>query len=150
MTRKDHFHFHSKHVRVIDKDDECAGPLVCELRDAKEAVPGCLGEGLSGKDYCRIPDITLEPTMSLVPTEAQPTESPTITVVPPTESPTITASPTSLLPLVIVGDNGSPSELFPLRRCEGDCDTDDECSVRTLLPSHQSDINCIHHVSYPF
>ena len=105
-----------------DNDDECAGPLVCELRDAKEVIPGCLGEGLSGKDYCRIPDITLEPTMSLVPTSAQ-----------PTESPTSTASPTSLPPLVIVGNNGSPSSAFPLQRCEADCDSDGECSVRTLL-----------------
>ena len=65
-----------------DDDDECMGPLVCELRDAKEVVPGCLGEGLSGKDYCRILDVTLEPTISLVPTEAQPTVSPTSTASP--------------------------------------------------------------------
>ena len=28
------------------------GPLVCYKREGTESVPGCLGEGISGKDYC--------------------------------------------------------------------------------------------------
>ena len=41
-----------------------------------------------------------------------------------------TASPTSsAIPLEYVGNNGSPSELFPLGPCQGDCDTHAECQV---------------------
>lgn len=35
-----------------DNDDECAGNLVCFQRDEFEDVPGCLGFGVSGFDYC--------------------------------------------------------------------------------------------------
>ena len=31
--------------------------------------------------------------------------------------------------LVVVGNDGSPSSSFPLQLCQGDCDTDDDCTV---------------------
>lgn len=31
--------------------------------------------------------------------------------------------------LVVVGNDGSPSSAFPLQLCQGDCDTDDDCTV---------------------
>ena len=35
-----------------DSDSQCEGDLKCFLRDEFESVPGCSGQGLSGKDYC--------------------------------------------------------------------------------------------------
>ncbi len=60
------------------------------------------------------------------PTNA-PTSAPTnaLTKV-PTNAPTVSAP----MPLVIAGDNGTPTESFPLGLCEGDCDYDGECQVR--------------------
>ena len=39
------------------------------------------------------------------------------------------APPPSTTTLGIVGDNGSPSSVFPLGRCQGDCDDDSECAA---------------------
>ena len=36
--------------------------------------------------------------------------------------------------LAVIANNGSPSELFPLGNCEGDCDNDSEC---------QSGLTCV-------
>ncbi len=57
--------------------------------------------------------------------KGSPTKSPS-----PTSSPVPTRHPVSTLPLVIMGDNGG--ENFPLGRCEGDCDSHDQCQVRLL------------------
>lgn len=35
-----------------DMDEECQGNLQCKQRWNTEAVPGCSGTGVSGKDYC--------------------------------------------------------------------------------------------------
>ena len=35
-----------------DGDSDCSGNLKCFKRDGTEAVPGCEGSGVSGKDYC--------------------------------------------------------------------------------------------------
>ena len=35
-----------------DNDNQCEGDLKCFQRSGFEAVPGCSGQGLSGKDYC--------------------------------------------------------------------------------------------------
>ena len=35
-----------------DNDDQCKGDLYCFKRDDFEDVPGCLGRGVRGKDYC--------------------------------------------------------------------------------------------------
>ena len=32
-------------------------------------------------------------------------------------------------PLTNVGDAGMPASTYPLRKCEGDCDDDDDCEV---------------------
>jgi len=37
-----------------DDDSECAGSLVCFQRNDFEDVPGCVGDGVSGFDYCSI------------------------------------------------------------------------------------------------
>ena len=47
----------------------------------------------------------------------------------PTSSPTDSFSPTtSDIPLQSIGNNGIPSEVFPLGECQGDCDNDAECA----------------------
>ena len=47
----------------------------------------------------------------------------------PTPSPTGSSSPTtSDIPLERVGNNGIPSEVFPLGECKGDCDKDADCA----------------------
>ena len=46
--------------------------------------------------------------------------------------PTDSNGPTFLPPLEIVGDNGSPEEVFPLKRCQGDCDRNSDCEVRMI------------------
>ena len=43
--------------------------------------------------------------------------------------PNDSAPPPSTTTLRIVGDNKSPSSVFPLGQCQGDCDTDSECAV---------------------
>lgn len=96
-----------------DGDEDCAFNLYCFQRDSFEAVPGCTGQGSSGRDYCAIPEPTSSPTPN------------------PTKAPT-TPSPTPSTPkneLVLAGDNGDPADAFPLGECQGDCDNDGQCAV---------------------
>ena len=51
--------------------------------------------------------------------------------------------------LVVVGNNGSPSSAFPLQLCQGDCDTDDECSVSCFFIDFQK-LYCILYFLYFF
>ena len=89
-----------------DSDNECDTGLKCMQRSRTEAVPGCEGEGVSGKDYCY--DVK-------TPTEAEKT---------------ITAeAEKTTTALTIAGDNGEPLDAFPLQVCEGDCDSDNECDT---------------------
>ena len=47
-----------------DSDDECAAGLRCFSRDGNEEVPGCVGPGESRTDYCYVPALTQDPTVS--------------------------------------------------------------------------------------
>lgn len=49
----------------------------------------------------------------------------------PTMAPVV--AQTEFPPLRDVGNNGSPSESFPLGECEGDCDNDNECEVNAYM-----------------
>jgi Bacterial protein of unknown function (DUF839) len=76
-----------------DRNSDCSQGLLCFQRSALEPVPGCLGEGAYGKDYC----------YSAYPISAAPTTFPT--TIPPqlTQSPIIetpTIFPTALTPQV--------------------------------------------------
>ena len=95
-----------------DSDDECQEGLVCMQRSADEVVPGCDGAGETGTDYCIADTSTNPPGPPGPPATPSPTKAPT--------------TPSDVL--VIAGDNGSPSTAFPLGKCEGDCDTDSDCS----------------------
>ncbi len=71
--------------------------------------------------------VTSEPTSS---PSGNPTSSPV--TADPTESPT-SSSPTNLLPsLELAGNNGEPTDAFPLKECQGDCDDDTDCGVRIM------------------
>ena len=110
-----------------DNDGECAGTLVCMQRNGGEDVPGCKGFDSSLNDYC-IEDESLMKAPSAAPTKEVPTKSPR-----PTNEPSTlpTMAPTKLS-LIRVGNNGSPSSVFPLGMCQGDCDNDEECGGRLI------------------
>jgi hypothetical protein len=112
-----------------DNDDECQGTLVCMQREGGEIVPGCNGTDTTRTDYCfAAPPPTsspsLAPSVSTIPTISRsPSASPTIST-----DPTNSMSPsTELLPLTFVARNYIKG-VYPLGRCEGDCDKDSECA----------------------
>lgn len=97
-----------------DSDSECEGSLVCFQRNSYQGVPGCLGgdRDSSATDYCTLPS----------------GEGPTPMPIsrPVTASPISAPQPT-LQEVERVGNDGSPSSVFPLGECQGDCDDDDDC-----------------------
>mmetsp|Transcript_28487 Transcript_28487/g.77135 ORF Transcript_28487/g.77135 Transcript_28487/m.77135 type:complete len:1149 (+) Transcript_28487:390-3836(+) len=100
-----------------DFTEDCAVGLICHRREANEAVPGCIGgeEDSGSSDYC-----VFDP---FGPGYNVPTSS-------PTNSPTGTPSPTirQLPPKPAVDFGGDPpADVFPLQRCQGDCDIDEDC-----------------------
>jgi Bacterial protein of unknown function (DUF839) len=83
-----------------DSDSDCAGSLRCFQRDGIEHVPGCTGDGISGKDYCSTSGTTASVTPTTVrPTTAIPTTAPaktaTPTISPHTNSPLQSVNPTT-------------------------------------------------------
>lgn len=48
-----------KYIGDCDNDDECEGDLICGKRSGFDEVPGCIGPGRDGKDYCRYTDDVL-------------------------------------------------------------------------------------------
>ena len=48
----------------------------------------------------------------------------------PVPVPVPVASPSGSL--FIAGDNGSPTSVFPLQHCQGDCDSDSDCAVNLV------------------
>ena len=139
-----------------DDDSDCAAGLTCMERNGIQEVPGCVGTGESGSDYCYNAGNPVTPSPTSSPTESptkrpteKPTESPTGSPTsspvasptdPPTGSPTgspvasptdppteaPTPSPTQGTAMALVGNNGSPSSAFPLQLCQADCDDDYE------------------------
>ena len=98
-----------------DDDSECAVGLVCFQRTTGQAVPGCNGSPEGSKDYCiRQRDIPGLPAPAPAP-------------VPPVPAPIRAPVPSGTL--VMAGNNGSPSSVFPLGLCQGDCDDDSECAA---------------------
>ncbi|CAB9496133.1 expressed unknown protein [Seminavis robusta] len=89
-----------------DYDEDCAGNLTCWQRNANETVPGCLG----GETFNEATDICVLPEDALASQES--------------------FSPQSLQDDLVerIGNDGKPASVFPLPRCKGDCDYDDECS----------------------
>ena len=102
-------------------------------------MPGCLGgtQDRSRTDYCVV---DLNGTPAPAPTQA-PQQLPTVGMSPmPTPAPTNAAVPTIrpssmpvaspvAQPIKLVGYGGSPpTSVFPLQRCEGDCDVDSDVS----------------------
>ena len=120
-----------------DSDDDCQSGLVCFQRDFNDIVPGCSGDVSNNNyDYCIHPsdtassqnqdDDTLD---TLAPTKSS-TMAPTTAPTPSTASPTapIIVNTTST-ELAIMGNNGDPSNVFPLAVCQGDCDSDSDCEA---------------------
>jgi len=99
--------------------EECAPGLTCHEYDDDEAVPGCIGgENYRGGSNICVFDPFGEGYNSGT---DNPTDSPT-----KTPSPTITPLP----PKPAVDFGGTPlASLFPLQRCQGDCDSDSDCAL---------------------
>ena len=89
-----HLALKSAHSLYVVCSQDCATGLKCFQRNTFQPVPGCLGQGVSGSDYCYRPWTTDGD-------------------------------------LTIVGNNGIPAGVFPLKRCQGDCDSDNG-ELRTL------------------
>jgi len=138
-----------------DNDSQCEVGLKCFQRTTFQAVPGCSGEGSSGKDYCYRPPPT---SIQLVFIEAGAPPNPLPEChgycnddthcegdlvcfhrfanepVPgcPGDASDFTGEnfcaqrPTENT-VWMKGDNMSPPENFPLGLCEGDCGRDSDC-----------------------
>eukprot|EP00526_Cylindrotheca_closterium_P007483 CAMPEP_0113658690 /NCGR_PEP_ID=MMETSP0017_2-20120614/31912_1 /TAXON_ID=2856 /ORGANISM="Cylindrotheca closterium" /LENGTH=683 /DNA_ID=CAMNT_0000573097 /DNA_START=202 /DNA_END=2253 /DNA_ORIENTATION=- /assembly_acc=CAM_ASM_000147 len=88
-----------------DSDNECMGNLICSQRRGTEAVAGCKGSGISGKDYC--------------------TDRSSNAGGGNTSGGGSSGGGSSNL----FSYGGSPPQsAFPLQRCEGDCDSDSNCA----------------------
>jgi len=143
-------HFQTSNPKIIgdcDEDEDCADGLICFQRDAGGVpVPGCLGgeKELSVTDYCIVdPDLSIPEATTTEPTsegESEGTDSPTSegTSGTTTEGTTIMGADTTTTgsgtpmeaydpELDFVGNNGQ-FDNFPLRKCQGDCDSDDDVS----------------------
>ena len=98
--------------------EDCALGLVCKSHRANEPVSGCLGgEKMKGDlSFCIFDPFGVGYKSQDNPPTAPPTK---------TASPTITPLP----PKPIVDFGGTPPDsAMPLQRCQGDCDTDDDCA----------------------
>ena len=74
-----------------DTDEDCDLDLICQLRDDVEEVPGCIGKGSPGQDYCRSaapgPGVTDSPSKSPITPEPTPSPSDSPVTSDPTPSP---------------------------------------------------------------
>ena len=43
-----------------DSDEDCGASLVCFQRTDTELIPGCVGTGVEGWDYCSKPETVVE------------------------------------------------------------------------------------------
>ncbi|GKY96987.1 hypothetical protein MPSEU_000657600 [Mayamaea pseudoterrestris] len=93
-----------------DSDSECATGLKCFQRSGTQAVPGCSGASkYSGTDFCYDPKSSSSNGGTSGGTSGGGTSS-------------------GNLPQVSTkGNNKNPSSAFPLGKCQGDCDSDDDC-----------------------
>jgi len=126
-----------------DQDEDCADGFICFQRDAGGVpVPGCLGgeKELSVTDYCIVdPDSTIPEEATSEPTsegESEGTDSPTsegtaegTTIMGADTTTTGSGTPMEAYDpeLDFVGNNGQ-FDNFPLRKCQGDCDSDEDVS----------------------
>jgi len=90
---------------------DCQPGLKCFFRSDKRHIPGCLGEGQKGSDYCYDPNLAPPPTPPPTPAPVHPTFQ-------------------CNRHLEIEGNDGFPHEAFPLGCCEGDCDDDHGTSMK--------------------
>jgi hypothetical protein len=109
-----------------DNDDECEGSLVCLQRSGDEPIPGCTGYNrpqFFGLDFCVKAQSASSPSTAPV---AAVVPAPILSPPPP---------PSSDGQAEVLGNNGFPAAVFPLKRCQSDCDSDNEC---------EGDLICFH------
>jgi hypothetical protein len=107
---------------LISFSSQCDEGLICYLRDANEAVPGCIGgeTDISMSDYCIVDPNFPVPTTS--PTPPSPTPEPTAapTTPAPTAAPTAKPTPEPIFGAIeYVGNEGTFYDVYPMRVCKG-------------------------------
>lgn len=127
-----------------DGDHECAGRLRCMQRDANEDVPGCTGATISrdGIDFCYNPNISQDdsdPEFVEVGT-ASPVAAPRAAS--PTAAPTPIPAFRGSNILNDFADEDKP-ELYPLGRCQGDCDKDSDCESGLVCYQRTTDSHLV-------
>ena len=107
--------------------EDCAVGLKCEEHKGNRPVSGCLGgETMAAGNFC-----VFDPFgAGYAAPQVVPTEAPTVTM-----SPTLPQLP--IRPAVDFGAN-PPADVFPLQRCQGDCDTNDDCADGLVCFQRQS------------
>lgn len=120
-----------------DSDDDCSGELMCFQRAMGDSsqVPGCEVGGLGdmpGGDYCFDPAHHVDGSPVVSATTLVPTSTAKEPLYPTLQSMPIPSPPTSSPALVLsqlqyLGRNVCNISA-PCQRCNGDCDSDDDCS----------------------
>lgn len=126
-----------------DHDSECEANLLCFMRAASEEVPGCVGDKFPSRntiDFCYDPADGSGPTFRSV--ASPPAASPTSSFSAPTNSPQGFGSAGNQSPgsntLVSVGSNTQG-----LGRCEGDCNSDADCSGNLICYFRQGALTSV-------
>jgi PKD repeat protein len=99
-----------------DKDDDCENDLVCFHRSGEEDIPGCIGYNkprFNKRDFCVLPSSRNVRTAPVP--------------IPPSGAVPVRVTQNS--PASVVGNNGLPATLYPLQRCQSDCDSDNDCAA---------------------
>mmetsp|Transcript_24525 Transcript_24525/g.70698 ORF Transcript_24525/g.70698 Transcript_24525/m.70698 type:complete len:463 (+) Transcript_24525:212-1600(+) len=106
-----------------DSDSQCKLGLKCFFRGDSRAVPGCMGEGIRGKDYCYDPTFVATSQRDPSPTNPPPTNPPPTN--PPPTNPPPTSPNLQFATLKRVSNRNCGKR--QCKKCEGDCDGDKDC-----------------------
>mmetsp|Transcript_24523 Transcript_24523/g.70692 ORF Transcript_24523/g.70692 Transcript_24523/m.70692 type:complete len:210 (+) Transcript_24523:1089-1718(+) len=110
-----------------DSDSQCKLGLKCFFRGDSRAVPGCMGEGIRGKDYCYDPTFVATSQRDPSPTNPPPTNPPPTN--PPPTNPPPTSPNLQFATLKRVSNRNCGKR--QCKKCEGDCDGDKDCQKGT-------------------
>jgi hypothetical protein len=92
-----------------DTDYDCQAGLICFQHNGSQSIPGCVGADPGMGDYCVRPNAVAANSSSTTSTKS-------------------TNASATLLPLDYVFNNGAPWSVYPLQRCQGDCDNNKDCA----------------------
>jgi len=122
-----------------DSDSDCASGLVCKQRAGNEPVPGCSGNATDYSDYCIVPEVIQSETLGLCRGDCDSDsecdkgliclQRDSGQPVPGCKNLDLNnANDYCVLPYIKDYGSTPSSSRFPLKRCEGDCDTNSQCA----------------------